>query len=165
MAGETNLITISSADLADLRGRLEKLGNEAPKIVTDLFDEYGRLVVAAIKDEAPVRTGALRDSADYNITGANTKDVELHITLGNSQRPEVVVKTLLFGSLPHEIKPKRPGGVLRFEIGGKTVFAKRVNHPGTKRDPFFNRALRKTDSARRSIIGKIGALIVEKIER
>lgn len=165
MAGETNLITISSADLADLRGRLANLGSEAPKIVTDLFDEYGRLVVAAIKDEAPVREGKLRDSAGYNITGANTQNVELHITLGNASRPEVVVKTVLFGSLPHVIKPKRPGGVLRFEIGGKTVWARSVNHPGTKRDPFFNRALQKTDSARRSIIGKIGALIVEKIER
>lgn len=165
MAGETQIITITSADLADLRGRLAKLGDEAPKIVTQEMDKYGRLLVQAAKEEAPSRTGALRDSIGYELTGENTSEVQLHILMGNQRRPEVVVKTLLFGSLPHVIKPKRPGGVLRFEMGGKTVFAKRVNHPGTKRDPFLNRALQKTDSARRSMIGKIGALIVEKIER
>lgn len=165
MADETTLLTISSADLAELRGRLAALGNDAPKIVTQMFDDYGRLVVQAIKDEAPVREGVLRESAGYAISGANTSNVELRVFIGNGKRPEIVVKTLLFGSLPHVIRPKKADGVLRFVVGGETVFARKVNHPGTKRDPFFNRALQKTDSARRSIIGKIGALIVEKIER
>lgn len=37
------------------------------------------------------------------------------------------------GSKPHEIRPRSPNTVLRF-IGrdGNTVFARKVNHPGTK---------------------------------
>lgn len=37
--------------------------------------------------------------------------------------------------------PKRPG-YLRFEIGGRVVFAREVDHPGYKGDPFLTKALR-----------------------
>lgn len=33
----------------------------------------------------------------------------------------------------------RPGA-LRFQVGGQTVFARYVNHPGTKPDPYLDRA-------------------------
>lgn len=33
----------------------------------------------------------------------------------------------------------RPGA-LRFQVGGQTVFARRVNHPGTSPDPFLDAA-------------------------
>lgn len=36
------------------------------------------------------------------------------------------------GTRPHEIRPKREGGVLAFEIEGQVVFAAVVHHPGTK---------------------------------
>lgn len=36
------------------------------------------------------------------------------------------------GTKAHEIRPKREGGVLRFEIGNEVVFATVVHHPGTK---------------------------------
>lgn len=36
------------------------------------------------------------------------------------------------GTKAHEIRPKREGGVLAFEIGGEVVFATVVHHPGTK---------------------------------
>lgn len=35
------------------------------------------------------------------------------------------------GSRPHIIVPRR-ASVLRFEVGGRVVFAKRVHHPGTQ---------------------------------
>ena len=46
------------------------------------------------------------------------------------------------GTRPHRIRPKRSGGVLRFRVGGRTVYAKVVNHPGYRGDPFLTRALR-----------------------
>jgi len=38
---------------------------------------------------------------------------------------------LELGSKPHPIVPRSPGGVLVFDVGGETVFARRVQHPGT----------------------------------
>lgn len=46
------------------------------------------------------------------------------------------------GSRPHPIFPRRRGGVLRFEVGGRVVFARAVRHPGYKGDPYLLRALR-----------------------
>jgi len=46
------------------------------------------------------------------------------------------------GTPPHPIYPRRRGGVLRFEVGGRVVFARMVNHPGYRGDPFLTKALR-----------------------
>lgn len=46
------------------------------------------------------------------------------------------------GTRAHQIRPRRPGGVLRFEVGGRVVFARVVNHPGYRGDPYLTRALR-----------------------
>jgi len=44
------------------------------------------------------------------------------------------------GTRPHVILPKR-GKALRFVIAGRTVFARRVNHPGTAANPYLVRHL------------------------
>lgn len=46
------------------------------------------------------------------------------------------------GTRPHRIQPRRPGGVLRFTIGGTVVYARYVNHPGTRPNDFLIQALR-----------------------
>lgn len=43
---------------------------------------------------------------------------------------------------PHRIYPRRPGGVLRFTVGGRVVYARYVDHPGTRAQPFLQEALR-----------------------
>lgn len=47
------------------------------------------------------------------------------------------------GTRPHRIEPKPPRKALRFEVGGGpvVVFARGVNHPGTKAQPFLRDAL------------------------
>lgn len=51
------------------------------------------------------------------------------------------------GTAPHEILPVN-AQALRFEMHGKVVFAKRVNHPGTAPQPF----IRETADATRARI-------------
>lgn len=46
------------------------------------------------------------------------------------------------GTPRHPIRPRRPGGYLRFMVGGRVVYARAVNHPGYRGDPFLTRALR-----------------------
>ncbi len=44
-----------------------------------------------------------------------------------------------FGTAPHEIRPVN-ASILAFEAGGKMVFAPLVRHPGTRANPFMERA-------------------------
>lgn len=46
------------------------------------------------------------------------------------------------GTRPHLIYPRRPGGVLRFTVGGQVVYARFVSHPGNKPNDFLRQALR-----------------------
>lgn len=46
------------------------------------------------------------------------------------------------GTRPHMIYPRRPGGTLRFTVGGRVVYAKYAAHPGTKANDFLRQALR-----------------------
>ncbi|MEV6565863.1 hypothetical protein [Streptomyces kronopolitis] len=48
---------------------------------------------------------------------------------------------VLYGTRPHVIRPRR-AKALRFDSGGRTVFAAVVHHPGTKPNDFLGRALR-----------------------
>lgn len=45
------------------------------------------------------------------------------------------------GSPRHPIRPRRAGGWLRFQMGGRVVFAREVDHPGYRGDPFLTKAL------------------------
>ena len=46
------------------------------------------------------------------------------------------------GSRRHFIRPRRADGYLRFRVGGQVVFAKLVDHPGYRGNPFLTDALR-----------------------
>lgn len=46
------------------------------------------------------------------------------------------------GTAPHIIRP-RNARVLRFVVGGQVVYARVVHHPGTRANPFLDRALRE----------------------
>lgn len=51
------------------------------------------------------------------------------------------------GTGPHVIRP-RTKQFLKFKVGGRTVYAKVVNHPGTRANPFLDRALREVAAQR-----------------
>jgi len=81
--------------------------------------------------QTPVKTGRLQSGHRYSI----------EVLRG---RIYPTVKYAIFvhePTRPHIIEPRR-AKVLRFIIGGKVIFAKKVKHPGTKGQPFFEKAIR-----------------------
>ncbi len=55
------------------------------------------------------------------------------------------------GTPPHEIRPKR-ARALRFVMNGSVVFARSVQHPGTKPRPFMRIAEKSGEQALESIL-------------
>jgi hypothetical protein len=49
---------------------------------------------------------------------------------------------VIYGTRPHIIRPRR-ARALRFRVGGRTVYAAYVHHPGTRPNDFLGRALRE----------------------
>ena len=104
--------------------------------------EASRQVVNRAKVLCPVDTGRLRASirADppriFSLRGS--------VTVGSDVEYAPWVND---GTRPHVIRPVR-AQVLRFNVGGRIVFAKVVNHPGTRARPFLDRALREVATAR-----------------
>lgn len=47
------------------------------------------------------------------------------------------------GTRPHLIRPRKPGGVLRFSVQGRVVFTRLVRHPGTRPNHYLTRWLRE----------------------
>lgn len=110
-------------------------------------DAAARQVVNRAKVLAPVDTGRLR--ASIRVERRRTFTLRSVWTVGSDLEYAEYVHD---GTPPHVIRPKRAHtlrrssrGVvkpaLRFMVGGRIVFAKVVNHPGTRAQPFLDRAL------------------------
>lgn len=67
------------------------------------------------------------------------------------------------GTKPHVIRPKQPGGVLAFSVGGVMVFTRKVNHPGTKANPFYERAIDQSEGERMFLLGRTGDQILAEV--
>lgn len=99
--------------------------------------EAGRQVVNRARVLVAVRSGRLRGSikADppriFSFRGS--------LTVGSDVEYAAAVND---GARPHIIRP-RSKQVLRFNVGGRVVFARVVHHPGNKGSHFLDRALRE----------------------
>ena len=109
------------------------------------------LQLAALTEEkrlAPVKTGNLRRTIRPG--QATSQGFENVATAGYAAPVE-------FGSAAHVIRP-RSRKVLRFKVGGREVFARKVNHPGSRAQPFMGPGLEK-------VVKDIGAVIVKAWNR
>lgn len=104
--------------------------------------EASRQVVNRAKVLVPVRTGRLRSS----IRAGQPRFFSLRgqISVGSDLEYAAFVND---GTRPHVIRPRR-AKALRFVVGGSTVYAMKVNHPGARARPFLDRALREVAAQR-----------------
>lgn len=84
----------------------------------------------------PVDTGTLRRSITFSLVGSTPQTRTARV--GSNVEYALMVEN---GTRPHVIRPKRTRA-LKFQIGGRTIYAKRVNHPGTRATNFLKDALR-----------------------
>jgi phage gpG-like protein len=105
-----------------------------------------------------VRSGRLRSSIQTRIIR------EANAVIGQIGTNVVYARIHEFGGTtrPHTILPRR-ATVLRFQRGGKTIFARRVNHPGSKfpERPFLRTAL---DESRGDIVRHLRAALGQLLE-
>lgn len=102
---------------------------------------------------APVDTGNLENSISTDITGDGrhgSMQADIGPTVDYGDDVE-------YGTQPHVIRPKTPGGVLAFPgAGGGTVFAKSVNHPGTAPQPYMGPAFDRNAPGLERALGDAG---------
>lgn len=96
---------------------------------------FSRRTATQARQDVPVRTGNLGrqiGEGPISMIGPKTAHGSVH---DNADYALYVHE----GTRPHVIRPKN-AQALRFNVGGREVFAKRVDHPGTKARPFLRNA-------------------------
>jgi len=119
-----------------------------------------RILEPILKAETPVRTGRLRTSTRGQILYSG-RDQVLSVRQGaKTSEGAFYGRFVREGTRQHEIKPRRPGGVLAFHVGGEMVFARRVLHPGTSPNPYHIRTMGKARPQIEAIATEIASDIV-----
>ena len=105
---------------------------------TQMVDRQGRRFVSLAYAEAPKRLGKYAASITMRpLSGDDTSGFQVL-----SSAP--LSRYILLGTRPHVIRAKN-APMLRFYWPkvGRVVYFKQVNHPGTKPNRFYNRALQQ----------------------
>ena len=115
-------------DVTELSKNLQRAADYAPRVVDKwLHRVVGPALVDEMKMRAPVDSGHLKDEIVQT-------DAPRQVTVG--PRGVDYNAFVVAGTRPHIIRSKK-GKYLAFKVGGKMVYARQVNHPGTKPNPYM----------------------------
>jgi HK97 gp10 family phage protein len=124
---------IASANVSRLADALRKSAQQSDATTQSVLVQSSGYILAEMEARVPVRSGNLRASLGVRVHAHS-------VTIGPDEVKAPYAKYVEFGTKPHVIKPKTPDGVLRWSNGGQVFYAKKVNHPGTKAQPFVRPA-------------------------
>ncbi|MBE4788398.1 hypothetical protein [Streptomyces caniscabiei] len=127
------MFTVSTSFSLD-RGRIERMLRLPGGLVYRNMERRARRVEAEAINRAPGSVGQGIRVSILRGPGGEFRGVI------RSTHPASIY--LVNGTRPHMIFPRRPGGVLRFTVGGRVVFARYVSHPGTQPNNWLRDALR-----------------------
>lgn len=119
-------------DASDLIAKAEQLDRDVKSALVSAVKDSSEAGALEAKIRAPRRTGHLAEEIYAQHASAVSGDAVVGSITAEADYAEAVSK----GTMPHVIEARR-GGSLRFSAGGSVVFRKRVNHPGTKPNPFM----------------------------
>jgi HK97 gp10 family phage protein len=124
---------VAYADITKLAAALKQASKESGITTREVLIQASNHILAEMEARVPVKTGNLRTSLGIKVESDR-------VIIGPNERQAPYGGYVEFGTKAHEIKPKSPTGVLVFKINGQKVFAKKVNHPGTKAQPYVRPA-------------------------
>jgi hypothetical protein len=118
----------------DVEINRENLSSEFLRIGRRAVNETSEEIAAEARRRVPVRTGHTRSTIrTIPARAAGPFDIRGAVTAGGA------TQFLEKGTRPHIIRARR-AAALRFEMGGRVVFARSVHHPGTRARPFLTEA-------------------------
>ena len=113
-----NLVQIK-IDASELRKALKDKPRKIPVVAREILERLGVEGETSMKKQTPVNTGRLRASIRHRVA-------DDYVEIGT----DVKYAPFVLGNVPpFEIRPRR-ARALRFRIGKRVIFAKRVRHPG-----------------------------------
>lgn len=118
----------------DARGRFARAEQALLAARRDEYRALGAQARDALRAAAPRKTGKFAAGIRYRTF---ERGDDLGVTLSV---PAPLGDYITEGTKAHVIRPVS-ASVLAFEAGGETVFARYVNHPGTRPNPFIARTL------------------------
>lgn len=121
---------VGSADVHKLAEALRRSGKDSEATTQRVLVEVANFILTEMEVRVPVDTGELRRSLAITVLSDGVR-------IGPNTPYAAYVE---FGTRPHQIKPKSSGGTLAFTVNGRKIYAKVVNHPGTKAQPFVRPA-------------------------
>lgn len=125
---------------------LAAINNKIGSSLAAALEESAELVYEYAVENAPMKTGKLKNSIKKKVVLGSHP----HASVWTSDKK---AQWMEFGTRPHTITPKN-GKFLRFQAGGRTVFARVVHHPGTKATHFMKRALVEQDGMIKNIFAR-----------
>lgn len=106
------------------------------EIIGRYFRQRGKLLEELAKQQVGKKSRSLQRSIHYTM---NYQGSGFLVKVGSDNKIALLHHN---GTRPHKILPKR-AKTLRFHSHGKIVFAKVVNHPGTKANRYLTDNLKK----------------------
>ncbi|NHV97738.1 MAG: HK97 gp10 family phage protein [Thaumarchaeota archaeon] len=128
-------LRVSLENLWDYRYAMVEGAKELKKACDAVLRRYSEAAALTASRLAPKRTGRLAASIRYRREG------EMSYSVGSEL---IYAPFVECGTKPHVIKPVS-AKVLAFTVGASRVFAKVVNHPGSKERPFLRQALKEIE--------------------
>ncbi len=151
------MVEINRLDLTRLAEDLSKAAGGAEEATQRLLELAGNEIAAEAQNLVPVRTGKLRQSiavtsGPLRVTVAATAPYGGFVEYGTGTRGE-------FPTGMYTIRPKN-ARLLRFKVGGQTVFARSVQHPGIRPQPYIRPAAQRWVDSLGSRAADVGVQLI-----
>lgn len=139
---------------------------------TGLYEGLGRLaneveevVLYTLRDEAPVYSGPDPRRAGGGLRDSITSKQRAHYGGGITLEFTAVdyAKYVIYDTRPHEIWPVQAKCLAFYDADGQLVFRPHVSHPGTKANPFHERAWDRAKADVLDILSRTGREIIERV--